>query len=161
MNLLNLSLRNITELNKFYFFIFYKKNLKKKNYTPYFYLTNHKKLHYFIFNYNLKHYVLSAGRLLKKANKFIKFFKKSRKNIIVSINILNKNLKNKFKKINFFICKNFNYKNYLWIKKYQYLIKPFINYLLITNSWDYISKQKRRIKKKILRNLIKNNKTIL
>ena len=113
MNLLNLSLQNITELNKFYFFIFYKKNLKKKNYMPYFYLTNHKKLHYFIFNYNSKHYVLSAGRLLKKANKFIKFFKKSRKNIIVSINILNKNLKNKFKKINFFICKNFNYKNYL------------------------------------------------
>ena len=113
MKLLNLSLNNIFELNKFYFILYAKNNNKIKSYTPYFYLTNHKKLHYFIFNYNLKHYTLSARRLLKNANKLIKFFKKSRKNIIVSINILNKNLKNKFKKINFFICKNFNYKNYL------------------------------------------------
>ena len=158
MKLLNTSLTNLINLKKFYFFFQIKKNKKIDNFMPYFYLVNHKKLHYFIFNYNLKHYVCSAGRLLQKANKFIKFFKKSRKNITVSINILNKNLKNKFQKVNFFICKNFNYKNYLWLKKYQYLIKPQFNYLVLTNSWDYISKQKRRIKKKIIRNLIKNNK---
>jgi len=161
MFVLNTSLNNLYKYNNFYIRLNSKKSQNTKYFTPYFYLINHKKLHYFIFNYNSKHYVLSAGRLLKKANKFIKFFKKSRKNIIVSINILNKNLKTNFKKINFFICKNFNYKNYLWLKKYNYLIKPSINYCIITNSWDYLIKQKRRLKKKILKNIIKNNKNII
>ena len=74
MNLLNLYLSNVIKLKKFYFLLFKKKNAKIQKYTPYFYLTNHKKLHYFIFNYKLKHYVISAGRLLKNANKLIKYF---------------------------------------------------------------------------------------
>jgi len=162
MNLLNISFNNL----KTFTVLYIKKSLQKKkkkikNFKKYFFLTMHKKLHYFSFIYDKKKYVLSAGRILKKTNKSIKFFKKSRKSIIVTIGILNRNLKKNFKRINFFLCNNFNYRNYLWIKKYIRMISPKIKYFILTNNWNYIVKQKRRLKKKILKNIVKNNKKLL
>jgi hypothetical protein len=48
---------------------------------------------------------------------------------------LNKIFKKKLIKIDFFFCKNFNYKNYLWLKKLVSLINPKINFLIITGGW--------------------------
>jgi hypothetical protein len=43
------------------------------------------------------------------------------------------------------------------LKKYTTLIKPTIETLMITRGWTYVHKYKRRIKKKIYRNLIKQS----
>jgi hypothetical protein len=59
-----------------------------------------------------------------------------------------------------FYCKNFNYKNYSWIKKYFYLINPVIAYTVLSSSWNYINKKRKRVKKKILRNLLKSSKIV-
>jgi hypothetical protein len=62
-----------------------------------------------------KLYNISNGQILnyKKKKKIVKFFKKSNNSISGSINLLNKKFKKKLKKIYFFYCKNYNYKNYL------------------------------------------------
>jgi hypothetical protein len=82
-------------------------------FIPLFSLLIHKKLHYYQFIINSKKFVISNGQLLKIRTKLTKFFKKSRKSYGASITALNKKLKKKLKKIDFFFCKNFNYKNYL------------------------------------------------
>lgn len=99
-----------------------------------FFLYIHKKLHYFNVTTKQKQFVFSNGQLLQVRTKLTKFFKKSRKSYGAGITALNKKLKKKLIKINFFFCKNFNYKNYLWMKKFTTLIDPTINNLIITNG---------------------------
>jgi hypothetical protein len=43
------------------------------------------------------------------------------------------------------------------MKKLVSLVNPQINFFIVTNGWTYVHKYRRRIKKKILRNLIKNS----
>lgn len=131
---------------------------KKRKYKLFnFKIYTHKKLQYFNILYKNKQYNYSNGRLLSYKVKRTKFYKKCRKSIGPSINILNKKFKKKLNKIFFFTCKNFNYRHYLWIKKFFNLIKPKITYFLITHNWNYIVKKRRRIKKKIWKNLFKNS----
>jgi hypothetical protein len=113
MKLINLYDLNLTNTYELYLKInkFTKKNLPYS--LPLFSLLIHKKLHYYDFIINSKRFVLSNGQLLKIRTKLTKFFKKSRKSYGASISALKKKLKNKFNKIDFFFCKNFNYKNYL------------------------------------------------
>jgi hypothetical protein len=135
--------------------------INKKKYLPeslFFSILLHKKLQYFMYELNNKLIIKSAGQLFGIISKKTKFFKKTRKSIGTSIAMLKKKLHLQFKYINFFYCKNFNYRNYLWLKKYIQLIKPSFNYFFITRNWLYLHKNKRRLKKKIWRNLIKNNK---
>lgn len=157
MKLINIYDNNLTNLYNFYLII-NKQNTGKKNYfISKFFLYIHKKLHYYNITLNTKQFIFSNGRLLKVRTKLTKFFKKSRKSYGASITALNKILKKKLSKINFFFCKNFNYKNYLWLKKLVSLVNPQINYFMVTQGWTYVHKYRRRIKKKILRNLIKNS----
>lgn len=156
MTLIKVSDLNLTQL---YYLYLDNKNYKKQQPHPlsYFSLFMHKKLNYYKFIYNDKQTILSNGQLLKIRTKLTKFFKKSRKSIGSSVNTLNKLFSKQFNKINFFYCKNYNYRNYLWLKKYTDLIKPTIHHMMITRGWNYVHKYKRRIKKKIYRNLIKQS----
>lgn len=148
---------NANNLYKLYTTI-HKQQLGTKPYLiSKFFLYIHKKLHYFNITPVDKQYVFSNGQLLQVRTKLTKFFKKSRKSYGASITALNKKLKKRLVKIDFFFCKNFNYKNYLWLKKLVSLVNPCVNNLIITNGWTYVHKYRRRIKKKILRNLIKNS----
>lgn len=52
------------------------------------------------------------GQIVQKKIKGVKFFKKSRKSVGLSINLLNKKFKKYLKSIFIFYCKNYNYKNY-------------------------------------------------
>ncbi len=156
MTLIKISDLNLTKLYYLY--------LENKNYTKltthpltYFSLFTHKKLTYYKYIYYNKQTIKSNGQLLKIRTKLTKFFKKSRKSIGSSINTLNKVFSKQFNKVNFFYCKNYNYRHYLWLKKYLSLIKPKIENLMITRGWGYVHKYKRRIKKKIYRNLVKQS----
>ena len=157
MKLINIYDNNLTNLYIQYLII--NKQIKKnKNFfISKFFLYIHKKLHYYNITQLEKQFIFSNGRLLRVRTKLTKFFKKSRKSYGASITALNKIFKKKLIKINFFFCKNFNYKNYLWMKKLVSLVNPQINFFIVTNGWTYVHKYRRRIKKKILRNLIKNS----
>lgn len=156
MKLIKIYDLNITNLYTIYLEI---NKYKSQNsyYLDFFSIFMHKKLHYYNYKYLAKYYTISNGQLLKVRTKLTKFFKKSRKSHGSSIVSLNKKLNKQLNKINFFFCKNFNFKNYLWLKKFLEVIKPTINYFIITRGWTYVHKYRRRIKKKILRNLIKNS----
>lgn len=157
MKLINTFDINVNNLYKLYITI-HKQQIATKPYLiSKFFLYIHKKLHYFNITPTEKQYIFSNGQLLQVRTKLTKFFKKSRKSYGAGITALNKKLKKRLNKIDFFFCKNFNYKNYLWLKKLVSLINPDINNLIITNGWTYVHKYRRRIKKKILRNLIKNS----
>lgn len=156
MTLINISDSNLTQLYHLYLENNYYRKVKLYP-LSYFSLFMHKKLSYYKYIYNNKQTILSNGQLLKIRTKLTKFFKKSRKSIGSSVNGLNKLFSKQFDKINFFYCKNYNYRNYLWLKKYTTLIKPTIETLMITRGWTYVHKYKRRIKKKIYRNLIKQS----
>ena len=157
MKLINIYDNNLNIIYKQYLLI--NKQLKKSEdfFISKFFLYIHKKLHYYSITPSHKQFIFSNGRLLRVRTKLTKFFKKSRKSYGASITALNKIFKKRLIKINFFFCKNFNYKNYLWLKKLVSLVNPKINFLIITGGWTYVHKYRRRIKKKILRNLIKNS----
>lgn len=148
---------NLNNLYMLYLSINEDKIKKQKYSISKFFLYIHKKLHYYNITIDEKQFVISNGLLLRIRTKLTKFFKKSRKSHGASITALNKTFKKRLSNINLFYCKNFNYKNYLWLKKFVSLTKPIINYFIITNGWSYVSKYKRRIKKKIYRNLIKQS----
>ncbi len=151
---------NYYNLTKIYLQI-NKEKTKERNFKLlYLSVSVHKKLHYFNFFFKNKLYNFSNGQILGKKTKLTKFFKKSRKSFGASINFLNKKVKKNLNKIFFFYCKNFNYKNYLWIQKFFFLTQPSIIYAIFTRGWAYTHKCRRRIKKKILRNLIKNSNII-
>lgn len=131
------------------------KNKKKNYYLDFFSVYSHKKLMYFRFLIKKKYYNYSAGQLLKKKISLIKFFKKSINNINYTISCLNRKFRNPIKSIFLFYLKNINFKNYTWTKKFFSTNKPTVGYVVITHSWNYINKKKRRIKRKIYKNLLK------
>lgn len=126
----------------------------------YFSIYKHKKLNYYQAQFLNKIYNFSGGQILQKKSRRVKGFKKSIHSFGATINLLNKKLNKKLNSIYLFYIKNFNLSIYLWVKKMFYLIKPNIYYTVITNSWNYIVKHKRRIKKKIFRNLFKQSKFV-
>lgn len=137
-----------------------RKLLRKKIKINFFSIFLKKKLTYYHFIFPKKKYTYSNGQLLKNKIQKIKFFKKSQKCFGLCINILYKKSHKLLKSISVFYCKNFNYKNYIWIKKFFTLIKPSIDYFITSQSWNFIMKKKKRIKKKIYRNLIKQSKLV-
>ncbi len=126
----------------------------------YFSIYKHKKLNYYQAQFLNKIYNFSSGQILQKKSKRVKSFKKSVHSFGAIINLLNKKLNKKLNSIYLFYIKNFNLSTYLWVKKMFYLIKPKIYYTILTNSWNYIVKHKRRVKKKIFRNLFKQSKFV-
>lgn len=135
------------------------KNKKQTFKLPYFSILMHKKLNYFKYITN-KIYIYSSGQLMGNKIKRFKFFKKSTNSHGYTISILNKKLIDNFKSINIFYCKNFNYKNYIWIKKFYFLYKPKINFFLMSSSWNYITKNKKRIKRRVYKKLLKNDSNV-
>lgn len=118
--------------------------MHNKNYQFLFFsIFMHKKLTYFKYIAKSKAYIYSTGQLLKKKIKKIKFFKKSLKNFGHTISLLNQKFSKPIKSIYLFYCKNFNYKNYLWIKKFYSLSNPNIRYFVVSNSWNYVVKKKK------------------
>lgn len=159
MTLQSILYSNLDKSTYQYFTIHNIAKFQKKSKTPYldfFNLYSHKKLMYFQFSITTKFYNFSVGQILRKRIKKLKFFKKSVKNIGLTINVLNKKVHKYLKSIYLFFCKNFTIKHFVWIKKMFTIIKPKIEYTVITASWNPIIKKKRRIKKKIFRNLFKN-----
>lgn len=130
---------------------------KKKIKINYFALYTHKKLMYFSFLQKNKLFNYSAGQLFGHKLKKIKSFKKSILNYNYTINLLNKKFQKPIKLIQFFFCKNFSLKHYLWLKKFFFLNKVVTEFLIVTHSWNIIKKKKRRIKRKIYKKLLKNS----
>jgi len=128
--------------------------------TEYFSVYLHKKLNYYFLYLFGKYLNYSNGQLLKNKSKKVKYFKKSKKSYSYTIGVLNRTTGKNIRSIKYFYCKNFNLRNYNWLKKFFTIIKPKINYFICTNSWNYINLKKKRIKKKIYRNLIKNSKLV-
>lgn len=132
------------------------KKRKLKNYKfTFLSIFLNKKLMYLKYIFKKKYYTPSTGQILGTRLKNIKYFKKSNKSFGIVINLLNKRFKKYIKSIFMFFCNNYTYKNYLWIKKFQYLINPEIGFFIVSKSWNYITKKRRRIKRKIFRNLLK------
>jgi hypothetical protein len=88
-------------------------NKKTKISVKFLSLFMHKKLQYLSFFSNKKFFNYSFGQLQNKKLKKVKFLKKSKKSIGLSINSINKKLNKKINSVGIFFCKNFNYKNYL------------------------------------------------
>jgi len=160
LKLKKFSILNIYDFHQEYF----KLNIyikKKRTYKiQLFTLYMHKKLQYFNILYKDKFYNFSNGNLLSQKLKSIKFFRKSKKSISTNINVLNKKFQKNLSNIFFFLCKNFNFRHYIWIKKFFKINQPKINFFIITHNWNYVQKKKKRIKKKIWKNLLKNSKEI-
>ena len=129
---------------------------KKKIQLKFFSIFMHKKLMYFRFLTLKNMYTYSVGQLFKKKIQKVKSFKKSIQNHNYTINCLNRKFRKPIYSIYLFFCKNFNLKNYLWIKKFFSVNKPHVEYMLITHSWNYITKKKKRIKRKIFKRLLKS-----
>lgn len=160
MKLKNLWYLNYPHLEQLFSDLKYLTDKGKTFKTEYFSVYTHKKLNYFLICLFNKYLNYSNGQLLKHKIKKIKYFKKSKKSYSYTINVLNRNTNKNINSINYFYCKNFNLRNYNWLKKFITIIKPDINYLTCSNSWNYINLKKKRIKKKIYRNLIKNSKLV-
>lgn len=133
---------------------------KKKFHIDYFSLYIHKKLNYYLFWLFGRYYNYSNGQLLNNKIKKVKYFKKSKRSYSYIISVLNKKLHWKLSSVNVFYCKNFNLRNYNWIKRYFNTLYPKINYFICSSSWNYITIKKKRIKKKIYRNIIKKSKSV-
>jgi len=146
-------------LNKIKKYLNIKKRKNKKKFSLYFFSNFiNKKQMYFRFLTKKKMYSFSMGQLLKKKIEKIKFFKKSIQNLNYSIGCLNRKFRKPISSIYLLYCKNFNFKNYLWLKKFFLLNKPQTEYIIFTHSWNYITKKKRRIKRKIFKRLLKQSK---
>lgn len=119
-------------------------------------LSMHKRIQYFIAfdKGTVNFYVYSAGRLLQPACKRFKFYKKVKENIGPLYMRLTGELGKRLSYIYILMCKNFNFRQYSWIKKYIKLAKPEINFFWITQSWAFSRKNKRRIKKSIFKLLL-------
>lgn len=112
MNLKKIRQTNKIDLQGLYLQIHFENNRKKFRMFS-FELLLHKKLQYFCFYIANKKYTPSTGYLFgSKLNK-IKFFKKSRKSIGASIAALNKKTQKQIQSIEYFFCKNYNFRNYL------------------------------------------------
>ena len=131
---------------------------KKSVGVDYFSLYMHKKQNYYLYFLYTKYYNYSNGQLIRGRLKTLKYYRKSKRSIAPVIGELNRKVKKKLNSVNVFYCKNFNFKNYNWIKKYISLLSPKINYMICTDSWNYITIKKKRIKRKIYRNIIKKVK---
>jgi hypothetical protein len=112
------------------------KKLKKLQNYKLFFLSVflNKKLTYLRYYYKKKYYTPSFGQILGKRFKIIKYFKKSTKSVGIVINLFNKKYKKVAKSIFLLYCKNYNLKNYLFLKKYYYLVNPEVGFFLASRS---------------------------
>lgn len=92
--------------------------------------------------------IFSVGVFFSQYIKFFKFFKKS----LTHLNPLLLLFKYRFlmELENMFIMyiKNFCKKHYIFLKKFFHYIKTKIRFLVLTRSWNYIGRPRKRIKKK-------------
>lgn len=98
----------------------------------------------------------SAGRYLLILGQKSKFFKRNHKNILSIILQLKKNFSKTLKRIWFFSLKNFNHRQYSFFKRFNIMLKPNIYYFLHKKSFMPLFLPKRRIRRRVLR-LLKRN----
>lgn len=141
---------HITEINSYrYLALFYscKWDILDRHKRRFFQLSFHKRQQYFTLGMLSKKKIvtLSTGQLIKPWVKGIKYYKKDRKNIGLTVAAI----KYRFyiNNIGFLFCKNYNYRHYLWLKKYIKVTNPHFSYILFTKSWPYSPKSRRRIKR--------------
>lgn len=123
--------------------------------TSYFGLFMRKKLQFFKYYYK-KYYSLSNGITSKLKDRKLalhKFFKKTSKSIPHTIVFFEKVFLNFFRHLTIFECKNYNFRNHTWIKKFTNLLQPNIKYFIVGKSFNYSTKKKRRLKKIVFRNI--------
>lgn len=116
------------------------------------------KLLYYSFCKKIKFYNFSNGRFysfLKK--KKLKALKKSRKTFLPNLRILKKEYSLNLSKVSIFFLKNFNLLLYYYLKLYMRQMKPKVDFFFLTKNWNYIKKKKKRIKRKIYKNLLKKS----
>jgi hypothetical protein len=120
-----------------------------------FFLTLPKRQQHFNF-YDLKlnkHFNFSCGTFLVKMGRKSKFFKRSYKNIMSLTLHMKKLYGYYFKYIYMFVINNFNYRQYLFFKKFLEMLNPHIYYFLHRQSFMPRFLNKRRIKRRVLRQL--------
>lgn len=111
-----------------------------------------RQMYFNFFNVSLTfNHLFSSGVFLKNNYRCFKFFKKSQ----ISFNPLLLMFKYKyFDDLDFLFClsiRNFLKKHYIFLKKFFLYIRTEVKYLLLTKSWNFTTKPKKRIKKKTIK----------
>ncbi len=159
--------KNILITNRKNIVYFYKKvNIFfNKTYvnSSYFYRSNvnislpKRQQHFNFFDIKLNSEInFSAGRYLLTLGQKSKFFKRNHKNVLSIILQLKKNFLNMLRSIFFFSLKNFNHRQYSFFKRFNIMLKPDIHYFLHKRSFMPLFLPKRRIRRRVLR-LLKRN----
>lgn len=134
--------------------IFFHKSLVNipEEYNVSFTLTLPKKQQYYnIFEYATnKRYNFGVGVFLSKFGKRGRFFKRTAKNIPGVVLNFKRNYKKLIQYIFIFFIKNFSYRQFLFFKKFNEMIKPNIYYLWHKQSYIPRFLPKRRIKRRVL-----------
>lgn len=129
------------------------------HYNCNFFITLPKRQHHFVF-FDLKkkkEFGFSCGSFLIKMGRKTKSFKRNHKNIM-SINLHFKKLYGAFLKyIYLFLINNFNYRQYLFFKKFLTMLLPSVYYFVHRQSYIPKFLNKRRIKRRVLRKLNRNS----
>lgn len=164
--MLNLKIELELELNEIFFFKFLVSlhACRLDNYEivkrRFFQLSLHKRQQYFSISslINKKIITLSTGQIIKPWVRVIKYYKKDRQNI----GLILAAYKHRFiiNNIGLLFCKNYNYRQYLWLKKYNSIVNPHISYIIFTRSWPYSPKGIRRIKKNYYKEIFKKQISI-
>ncbi len=116
-----------------------------------------KQMHYHHINiFTNKNFLSSTGCLLGVKTRKFKFFKKTQDSNSPAILKLKKILNQTLTNLYILNCYNFSKKHYIWIKKFYYLTVPHIKYIICSKSWNYGTKTKKRIKKRVYKLINKN-----
>ncbi len=116
-------------------------------------MLNQPKRQQLFYFYNLKQikgFSYSVGMLFSERLQGMKFYKRSVRNIVPLVAFLAKTLFKKKKKIYFLYIVNFNYKQYLFLKKFYHFVSPQVELLSISKAYYLKKKYKRRIKRSVL-----------
>lgn len=116
-----------------------------------------KQQYYNIFEYKTnKRSNFSVGLFLSKFGKRGRFFKRTARNIPGVVLNFKKNYKKLIQYIFIFFIKNFSYRQFLFFKKFNEILKPNIYYLWHKQSYIPRFLPKRRIKRRVLHLLEKS-----
>lgn len=149
--------KKLYSIYKYYRFIqnnSYKNQIYYYNIT--FFLTLPKRQQHFNF-YDIKlnkYFNFSCGTFLSKMGRKAKFFKRNHKNIMSLTLHMKKLYGFYFRYIYMFVINNFNYRQYLFFKKFLEMLNPSIYYFLHRQSYMPKFLKNRRIKRRVLRQLI-------
>jgi hypothetical protein len=99
--------------------------------------------------------LFSTGVFFKKHLKCLKFFKKSINNINPLLLLFKYKFAENLDFLYYLKIKNFFKKHYIFLKKFFLYVRTKVHLLILTKSWNFTTKPKKRIKKKTYKKVAK------